>query len=99
MLWNSEKNQVPGIAMALFVIFGGANLVILSVKSLEAFADTYNPGYFLIKLALWLLAGLILMQTAVDVALPRAIDPGVREVARLMAPRIIGVVMRSGCVA
>ncbi len=26
MLWNSEKNQVPGIAMALFVIFGAAGL-------------------------------------------------------------------------
>jgi regulator of protease activity HflC (stomatin/prohibitin superfamily) len=26
MLWNSEKNPVPGIAMALFVIFGGAGL-------------------------------------------------------------------------
>jgi len=26
MLWNSEKNQVPGIAMALFVIFAAAGL-------------------------------------------------------------------------
>src|SRR5258705_2473591 len=26
MLWNREKNQVPGIAMALFVIFGAAGL-------------------------------------------------------------------------
>jgi regulator of protease activity HflC (stomatin/prohibitin superfamily) len=26
MLWNGEKNQVPGIAMALFVIFGAAGL-------------------------------------------------------------------------
>ncbi len=26
MLWNSEKNQAPGIAMALFVIFGAAGL-------------------------------------------------------------------------
>jgi TRAP-type mannitol/chloroaromatic compound transport system permease small subunit len=57
---------------ALFVILGGANLVILSVKSLEAFADTYNPGYFIIKLALWLLAGLILMQAVVDIARPRS---------------------------
>src|SRR5690349_12077704 len=45
---------------ALFIILGGANLVIASVRALEAFADTYNPGYFLIKLALWLLAGLVL---------------------------------------
>ena len=26
MFWNGEKNQVPGIAMALFVIFGAAGL-------------------------------------------------------------------------
>jgi len=31
MLWNSEKNQVPGIAMALFVIFGGAGLGIMAL--------------------------------------------------------------------
>jgi len=31
MLWNSEKNQVPGIAMALFVIFGGAGLGITAL--------------------------------------------------------------------
>jgi regulator of protease activity HflC (stomatin/prohibitin superfamily) len=31
MLWNSEKNQIPGIAMALFVIFGGAGLGITAL--------------------------------------------------------------------
>ena len=31
MLWNSEKNQVPGIAMALFVIFGGVGLGITTL--------------------------------------------------------------------
>jgi regulator of protease activity HflC (stomatin/prohibitin superfamily) len=31
MLWNSEKNQVPGIAMALFVICGGAGLGLTAV--------------------------------------------------------------------
>jgi regulator of protease activity HflC (stomatin/prohibitin superfamily) len=31
MLWNSEKNQVPGIAMALFVLFGGAGLGITAL--------------------------------------------------------------------
>jgi regulator of protease activity HflC (stomatin/prohibitin superfamily) len=31
MLWNSEKNQVPGIAMALFVVFGGAGLGITAL--------------------------------------------------------------------
>jgi regulator of protease activity HflC (stomatin/prohibitin superfamily) len=31
MLWNSEKNQVPGIAMALFVSCGGAGLGLTAV--------------------------------------------------------------------
>lgn len=58
------------IPWALFIIIGGANLVILSLRSLEAFGDTYNPGYFMIKLALWLLGGLVLMQAIVDIARP-----------------------------
>jgi TRAP-type C4-dicarboxylate transport system permease small subunit len=59
------------VPWALFVIVGGAHLVIPAVKTLEVFPDTYNPGYFLIKLALWLLAGLILLQAGIDVARPR----------------------------
>jgi TRAP-type mannitol/chloroaromatic compound transport system permease small subunit len=56
---------------ALFVVIGGANLVIPSLRALETFPDTNNPGYFVIKLALWLLAGLILLQGAIDLARPR----------------------------
>lgn len=57
---------------SLYVIIGGANLVLSSLRTLEAFADTYNPGYFIIKLALWVLAGLVLMQSIIDIARPRA---------------------------
>jgi TRAP-type mannitol/chloroaromatic compound transport system permease small subunit len=60
------------VPWALFVIIGGASLVMSSLRSLEAFPDTYNPGYFIIKLALWLLAGLILAQAIIDFARPRA---------------------------
>jgi len=56
---------------ALFVLLAGAKLVIPSVRMLEAFPDTYNPGYFLIKLALWLLAGLVLLQAIIDILRPR----------------------------
>ena len=56
---------------ALFVLIGGAKLVIPSVRVLEAFPDTFNPGYFIIKLALWLLAGLVLLQGTIDVARSR----------------------------
>jgi TRAP-type mannitol/chloroaromatic compound transport system permease small subunit len=61
---------------AFYVIVGGANLVILSLRALEAFPDTYNPGYFFIKLALWVLAGLVLAQAVIDVACPR---PGAHD--------------------
>jgi len=56
---------------ALFIIIGGAHLVIPSVMMRELFGDTGNPGYFLIKLALWLLAGLVLAQSIIDILRPR----------------------------
>ena len=64
-------NLLALLPWALFVVIGGARLVTLSLSSLESFPDTNNPGYFIIKLALWLLAGLILMQIAIDLSRPR----------------------------
>jgi len=57
---------------ALLVLIAGKNVVVSSVVALEAFPDTNNPGYFLIKIALWLLAALVLAQAVLDVARPRA---------------------------
>jgi TRAP-type mannitol/chloroaromatic compound transport system permease small subunit len=59
------------VPWALFIIVGGAHLVIPSVAMRESFGDTGNPGYFLIKLALWLLAGLVLAQSMIDILRPR----------------------------
>jgi TRAP-type mannitol/chloroaromatic compound transport system permease small subunit len=59
------------VPWALFVIYGGANLVLSSLQVFEKFADTSNPGYFLIKFAVWVLAGLILLQAIIDIARPR----------------------------
>jgi TRAP-type mannitol/chloroaromatic compound transport system permease small subunit len=55
---------------ALFVLVAGRSLVVSSLLVREAFADTTNPGYFLVKLALWLLAGLMLVQGFVDLLTP-----------------------------
>ena len=52
---------------ALFVAAAGKSIVLGSISGLEAFPDTANPGYFLIKIALWVLAGLMLAQGLVDV--------------------------------
>jgi len=53
---------------ALFVVIAGKSIIVPSITALEAFADSANPGYFLVKLALWLLGGLILAQGLVDLA-------------------------------
>ena len=62
------------VPWALFVLIGSKDIVLNSVRGLEAFPDTNNPGYFLIKTALWILAALMLGQAAIDIAQPRR-DP------------------------
>ena len=57
---------------ALFVMYASRQSVWMSVRYLEGFPDTYNPGYFMIKVSLWLLAGLLLLQAIVDALRPRA---------------------------
>jgi hypothetical protein len=59
---------------ALLVLIAGKGMVVSSVMQLEGFPDTNNPGYFLIKVALWLMAALVLAQAALDLARPR---PGI----------------------
>ncbi len=62
-----------GVALlpwSAFVIFSSKEIVINSVRGLEAFSDTSNPGYFLIKLALWLLAICVLAQSVLTMTRP-----------------------------
>jgi TRAP-type mannitol/chloroaromatic compound transport system permease small subunit len=58
------------VPWALFILIAGKSIVVSSVALLEAFPDTFNPGYYLIKLALWLMAILILAQSALDILRP-----------------------------
>jgi len=53
---------------ATFMLYASWPVVIDSVRGLEAFPETYNPGYFLIKLALLLLVALVLLQALLDLA-------------------------------
>jgi TRAP-type mannitol/chloroaromatic compound transport system permease small subunit len=57
---------------ALFVLVAGKSAVVPSVQQLESFQDSGNPGYFLIKVALWIMAGAILGQSAIDIFCPQA---------------------------
>jgi TRAP-type C4-dicarboxylate transport system permease small subunit len=58
------------VPWSLFILVAGAAPVWQSVRHLEAFPDTYNPGYFIVKLSAWLLALLALLQALVDAAQP-----------------------------
>jgi len=46
---------------AVFLLWTSAPSVWQSVLQLERFGETLNPGYFLIRVALWLLALLVLV--------------------------------------
>jgi TRAP-type mannitol/chloroaromatic compound transport system permease small subunit len=59
---------------ALFVLIAGKGAVMSSLRDLESFQDSGNPGYFLIKLALWVMAGAIIGQSLLDIFRPRAAD-------------------------
>jgi TRAP-type mannitol/chloroaromatic compound transport system permease small subunit len=53
---------------ALFILWAGTDIAVRSVRALERFPDTYNPGYFMIKVAACVLALLLLVQGVIDVA-------------------------------
>ena len=44
------------IPWSLFVLYASAAPVWQSLRQLESFPETYNPGYFLVKLCIWVLA-------------------------------------------
>lgn len=52
---------------ALLILYTSKAPVWNSLSGLEAFPDTNNPGYFLIKGALWLMAGIVLLQALADI--------------------------------
>jgi hypothetical protein len=57
---------------AVFVMWTSAASVWQSVTQLERFGETLTPGYFLIRIALWLLAALVLVQGVASVMRKRA---------------------------
>jgi len=51
---------------SLFILYTSGPMVVQSLRQLEAFPETFNPGYFVVKVALWLLALLVLLQALLD---------------------------------
>lgn len=62
------------VPWALFIVYASRNFVLPSLLGLEAFADTANPGYFIIKLALWLMVLLVVAQAMLDIFRPLPAD-------------------------
>ena len=59
---------------ALFVLVASKSTVVSSLRDLEGFQDSGNPGYFLIKLALWVMAAAVVGQSLVDIFRPLKAD-------------------------
>ena len=71
---NQAGNAVGLLPWTLFVLLAGRTTVFFSIRDLESFQDSGNPGYFLVKLALWVMAALILGQSLVDIFRPLPTD-------------------------
>jgi len=61
---------------ALYVLVSGALPVWRSATQLEAFPDTLDPFYFMIKASAWLLALLLALQAIVDALAPQPPERG-----------------------
>jgi TRAP-type mannitol/chloroaromatic compound transport system permease small subunit len=75
--WLARAGALCGlIPWSIIVLVTAWGLVRDSTLLLERFPDTYNPGYFIIKIALLLLALLILIEGVIELARPaRAARP------------------------
>jgi TRAP-type mannitol/chloroaromatic compound transport system permease small subunit len=67
---NQVGAAIGLLPWALFVLIAGKGAVVSSLRDLEAFQDSGNGGYFLIKVALWVMAAAILGQALVDIFRP-----------------------------
>jgi TRAP-type mannitol/chloroaromatic compound transport system permease small subunit len=56
---------------SLFLLVAAAPTVWRSIRGLEQFPETYNPGYFIVKASVCLLALLMLVQVLLDLLRPR----------------------------
>jgi TRAP-type mannitol/chloroaromatic compound transport system permease small subunit len=61
--WGQTLCVLP---WALFVLISAAPQVWQSLRTFEAFPDTFNPLYFIVKCAVWLLALLLALQALAD---------------------------------
>ncbi len=63
------------VPWVLFNLYASGPTVWQSIRQLEGFPDTGNPGYFILKACIWLLALMVLLQALVDILLPATPAP------------------------
>ena len=68
--WLKRISGVALLPWVFLVLIAGKNFVVASALGLEAFPETYNPGYFLIKCCLWIMALTMLGQAILDIFRP-----------------------------
>ena len=71
---NQVGAAVGLLPWALFVLVAGKSTVVSSIQHLESFQDSGNPGYFLVKVAFWVMAAVILGQSVLDIFRPLEAD-------------------------
>jgi TRAP-type mannitol/chloroaromatic compound transport system permease small subunit len=69
-LLNRFGMTIGLVPWALFLLITSKDTVFNSIRGLELFPDTFNPGYFIVKLALWVIALLVLAQAVVEICRP-----------------------------
>lgn len=62
------------VPWALFVLIAGTSFVVPALVGLERFPDTNNPGYFVVKAALWVMTILVIAQALIDIFRPLPSD-------------------------
>ena len=53
-----------------FIGWSATSMILSALNNLERFQDSLNPGYFIVKLALWLLALTLLIASILDCRAP-----------------------------
>jgi TRAP-type mannitol/chloroaromatic compound transport system permease small subunit len=73
--WLRKLCAIIGLVpWSLFILYASKSFVLKSVLGLERFSETNNPGYFVIKVALWIMAILIIAQGLVEIFRPLPAD-------------------------
>lgn len=74
-LWLARAGAAFGLLpWALFVLIAGKTAILFSLRDLEQFQDSGNPGYFLIKIGLWVMALAVIGQALIDIVRPPPAD-------------------------